>query len=140
MTYLLDFLQDHKTIVTTVSIISFVFFAASIIVLPIIITQLPANYFLNEKRLTAGEKAKPSATETLLAGFKNIIGTLLILAGIAMLILPGQGLLTILIGFSLTNFPGKYTLERKLIARPSIFKTLNWIRHKAGRKSLRRPS
>ena len=51
-----------------------------------------------------------------------------------MLILPGQGILTILIGLFLMNFPGKFKLERKLIAMPKVLKSLNWIRTKAGKE------
>jgi len=63
---------------------------------------------------------------------KNIIGVLLILAGIAMLVLPGQGVLTILIGLGITDFPGKYKLERKLVSNQAVFKSLNWMRKRAG--------
>lgn len=140
MLYIFEFLQDHQTIVTTVSVISLIFFVASLIVLPIIISRLPDNYFLKDNRLRAEEKTPQSLVERLLIILKNLLGGVLILAGIAMLVLPGQGLLTILIGFSLTNFPGKYYLERWLISRPSIFKTLNWIRHKTGKNSLQLPS
>ena len=56
-----------------------------------------------------------------------------------MLVVPGQGLLTILIGVMLTDFPGKYALERRLISQPSIFNAINWIRDKAGKEPLKRP-
>lgn len=140
MLYLFEFLQDHKTIVTTVSVISLIFFAASLILLPVIISRLPDDYFVSETRLKIGEKASTSVVERLFIILKNILGGVLILAGIVMIVLPGQGLLTILIGFSLTNFPGKYKFERWLISKPSIFRTLNWIRHKAGRNSLQLPT
>jgi hypothetical protein len=50
-----------------------------------------------------------------------------------MLVLPGQGLLTILIGLVLVNFPGKYYLERKVIEQKKVLATMNWIRGKANR-------
>jgi hypothetical protein len=48
-----------------------------------------------------------------------------------MLLLPGQGLLTILIGITFTNFPGKYKLEQALARKHSILRAMNWIRRKA---------
>ena len=63
----------------------------------------------------------------------------ILLAGIAMLVLPGQGLLTILIGLTLLNFPGKYTAERRLAGRPRIARTLNRIRAAARRPPLAIP-
>ena len=67
---------------------------------------------------------------------KNIAGLIFILAGMAMLVLPGQGLISILLGLSLTNFPGKYRLERFLISRPAILRSVNWIRRKADKDPL----
>ncbi|TNF45874.1 hypothetical protein EP232_05250 [bacterium] len=70
----------------------------------------------------------------LIRAIKGGIGLGLVISGIAMLVLPGQGLLTILIGVSLMEFPGKRRLERSLIQRKSIHRTINWIRKKAGRE------
>ena len=54
-----------------------------------------------------------------------------------MLFLPGQGLFTIFIGLLLSNYPGKYYLERKLIAMPKIYKTVNWLRKKSNQPPLK---
>ena len=70
---------------------------------------------------------------------KNILGFVLIIAGIAMLVLPGQGLLTIVVGVVLMNFPGKFRLERWLAMRAPIWRSLNWLRRKARRPELQRP-
>ena len=67
---------------------------------------------------------------------KNIIGYALIFGGILMLVLPGQGLFTIFIGLILSNYPGKYKLERKLISIPSILKMVNWLRRKSNKPPL----
>ena len=69
---------------------------------------------------------------------KNIIGFSLIIGGLLMLVLPGQGLLTIVTGLLLINYPGKYKLEQKLVTIPSIFRALNWIRVKANKPPLKR--
>jgi len=60
----------------------------------------------------------------------------LLAAGIAMLVLPGQGILTMLIGISLVDFPGKRQLERKLIGQPAVLNTINKVREKFGRPPL----
>ena len=69
---------------------------------------------------------------------KNIIGYSLIMGGLLMLVLPGQGLLTIVTGLLLINYPGKYKLEQKLVAMPSVYRALNWIRAKANKPLLKR--
>jgi hypothetical protein len=45
-------------------------------------------------------------------------------------VLPGQGLLTIVVGLLLIDFPGKYSLERRLAGQSHVFRMLNWIRRK----------
>lgn len=67
---------------------------------------------------------------------KNILGLVFLLAGIAMLVLPGQGLLTILVGISLMNFPKKRLLEAKLIGQPLIFSGINRLRARFGKPPL----
>jgi hypothetical protein len=67
---------------------------------------------------------------------KNVIGYSLVLGGIMMLVLPGQGLFTIIIGLMLSNYPGKYSIERKFIAIPSVLKSINWLRKKSNKPPL----
>ena len=67
---------------------------------------------------------------------KNATGGLFLIAGIAMLVLPGQGLLTILIGLMLIDFPGKRRFELALIRRRHVLNAVNWMRQKSGRDPL----
>ena len=67
---------------------------------------------------------------------KNVIGYSLILGGVMMLVLPGQGLFTIIIGLMLSNYPGKYSIERKFIAIPSVLRSINWLRKKSNKPPL----
>ena len=83
------------------------------------------------------QEQKPILRFVVIIG-KNIIGLSLIIGGLLMLVLPGQGLLTIITGLLLVNYPGKYKLEQKLVLIPSIFKALNWIRFKAKKPPLQR--
>jgi len=64
-------------------------------------------------------------------GAKNGLGLVFLIAGIAMLVLPGQGLLTMLLGILFLDFPGKDRLEQKLIRQPHILKAINALREKA---------
>ena len=65
---------------------------------------------------------------------KVIIGFFLLLCGIVMLVLPGQGLITIVIGLSLIPFPGKIKIEQNLLSRQTVRSSLNWIRIKANKE------
>lgn len=117
---------------TAFSITAFIF---SLLLVPIIVIHLPSDYFSRNRRSPRKSLRHP-ATALLLTIAKNALGILFILAGIAMLILPGQGLLTITVGLMMMNFPGKYRLEQWLISRPSVLKAFNWIRSKAHKAPL----
>jgi hypothetical protein len=65
---------------------------------------------------------------------KIIVGVFVLVCGIVMLVLPGQGLITMLIGLSLLPFPGKNRIEQNLLSRKSVRFTLNWIRFKANKE------
>jgi hypothetical protein len=65
---------------------------------------------------------------------RNLAGLALLAAGIAMLVLPGQGLLTMLLGLSFMDFPGKHALLERAIACPKLQHALNWLRRKEGRE------
>ncbi|MBW1715176.1 MAG: hypothetical protein JRJ77_05010, partial [Deltaproteobacteria bacterium] len=69
-------------------------------------------------------------------GLKNFLGILFVLLGLAMLVLPGQGVITILIGIMMLNFPGKFALERRIVRQPSVLRVINWMRAKANKPAL----
>ncbi len=114
-------------------------FIASLVIIPIIISKLPRNYFSQDKRRLSKLHSYHPVVYLVLRFIKNLIGLLLVIAGIVMLITPGQGILTLLIGLSLMDFPGKYNIERKIVRNTRVFKTLNWIRKKAGALPLEYP-
>jgi hypothetical protein len=66
---------------------------------------------------------------------KNVAGAAIIVLGIILTLpgVPGPGLLTILLGIMLTDFPGKRRLERWLIGRPRVLETLNRLRLRYGK-------
>lgn len=70
--------------------------------------------------------------------FKNIIGAVLVLLGIIMSVpgVPGQGILTILLGIMLLDFPGKREFELKLVSRPRVLHGINGLRRKFGKPPL----
>jgi hypothetical protein len=124
-----------KNVWVMVGIVSGVFFIGSLVAIPILVVRLPDDYFTRNHRRTWLQTRHPVLRFTAYA-IKNLIGCVFLLAGIAMLVLPGQGILTILIGVSLIDFRGKQNLERKLIGQPTVLRTINGIRQKFGRKPL----
>jgi len=106
-------------------------FVGSLVAIPWIIVRLPADYF--DIRVTRHwMSGRHPVLRALGHGVKNLAGAILLLAGIVMLFTPGQGVLTILIGVSMLDFPGKRRLEVRLVGQPAVFKALNSIRARFG--------
>lgn len=117
---------------TGLAVISAITFIASIIFIPWLVTRLPNDYFIDKKRHPSKLHTLHPSVYFLIRLLKNSLGVILILAGIIMLVLPGQGILSILVGIGLTDFPGKFRLERWFAKQSAIFNAMNWIRKKAG--------
>ena len=103
-------------------------FVGTLVLIPILLIRLPADYFVSRPILEW--PSRHPLVHLLLVVGKNMLGALLIILGIAMLLLPGQGLLTVLLGIILMDFPGKRNLERRLIRYQPLLKTANWLRHR----------
>lgn len=88
----------------------------------IAVVRLPADFFKREPRKTGALRI------TL-----NIAGWLLILAGIAMLVLPGPGAIVLLVGVVLAEFPGKRRFLNWLLTRGSILRGMNRLRARFNR-------
>jgi hypothetical protein len=116
---------------------SVVMFLLSAVGVPWFVARLPADYFTRHERQELGlAAARRSGWRIALAVAKNLLGLVLLLAGIAMLVLPGQGLLTLVVGLILVEFPGKRKLERRIIAFGPVLKAVNALRHRAHRPPL----
>lgn len=124
-----------KEVLLGLFVVSVVGFVGSLIAIPIILVRLPPHYFDVRHPRPWMEERHPILR---LVGhvIKNAVGAVLLLAGFAMLFLPGQGILTMLIGISFLDFPGKRRLEAKLIGQPAVLQTINSIRGKFGRPPL----
>ena len=70
---------------------------------------------------------------------KNAIGILFFLSGLAMLFLPGQGLLTMFIGLVLIDFPRKQILVRRILGYRRVLRAINRLRRKFGKPLLGPP-
>lgn len=128
-----DFLTALESIapwLVGLSVASIVLVAVAV---PIVAITLPADYFRRRERALLPLWTRHPLLHGPLLIVKNSVALVLIAFGVALLLLPGQGLLTILIGVLMLDFPGKYRLERWLLYRPRIVRTLNRIRARAGK-------
>lgn len=112
-------------------------FTVSLGLVSLILIKLPADYFCShyDRQLWSG---RAPALRIAAAIGKNVLGVLLIVLGIIMALpgVPGQGLLTVLLGVMLVDFPGKDRLEQKLLRRPAIRNSIDRLRARFGKPPL----
>jgi hypothetical protein len=109
----------------------------SIVAVGFFLAQLPADYFVNPETRRRVEGRHP-VLHVLMAIGRNLLGYVLIVLGIIMSLpgVPGQGVLTTLIGVMLIDFPGKHRMEKWLISRRGVLAGVNKVRAKLGKPPL----
>ena len=112
-------------------------FSISLAIVSLIMVKIPADYFRKDKPRELWAD-KPQIVRFLGILVKNLLGLLLVALGIVMSIpgVPGQGILTILLGIMLLDFPGKRDLEHRLVSQPRVLNAINKLRHRFGKDSL----
>jgi hypothetical protein len=136
---MLTWIRGQETLLWWLGALSIVMAVGTLVMIPMIVARLPADYFTRDQRHTGGHTLARTPRLLGLIG-KNLLGIVLIVAGVAMLVLPGQGILMILIGLMLIDIPGKRALERHLVQQPSVWQAMHWIRAKAHQPALQRPT
>jgi archaellum biogenesis protein FlaJ (TadC family) len=127
----MDFLFSHTRFFEYLGLLSLATFVISLLLIPFLISRAPADYFLIHAGHKEGEKCGRTMGCLILTILRNSLGAFLLVAGITMLFLPGQGILTILLSLTLLDFPGKKRLLAQAITKHSVQHGLNWIRKKA---------
>lgn len=107
----------------------------SLVIVGIVMVKIPENYFSSHYEHDFMPNSKWLTRWGAVVG-KNIAGLILVIAGVLMLVGPGQGILTILIGLILMDIPGKRPLEARLIKRPVILAAVNNFRAKYNKPPL----
>jgi len=131
---LINGFQAYETLWVSIGIASALMFLFSLALLPWLLCKLPADYFTRQReKMVWKDLWKPKNL------LRNTLGFPLVLAGAVMLGLPGQGILTILIGLAIMNFPGKFKWERWIITRKGVLHSVNWLRKKSKLPALQIP-
>lgn len=102
-----------------------------------VVVKLPADYFHPDYDRQILRDSHPLVRWAAIIG-KNLGGLILIIVGIALSLpgIPGPGVVTILFGIMLLDFPGKRRLEYKLVGQPRVLKAINQLRQKYGKAPL----
>ena len=106
---------------------------ATLASISMLLISLPSDYFTRKKRVS---RIKNPVLRLFLRLLKNVCGAVFLIAGFIMLFTPGPGVLSALVGVILCDFPGKRTVERKIITRPRVLSMINRIRARYNRPLL----
>lgn len=109
----------------------------SFLAIGIVLVKIPANYFSSHYK----HDFLPGSHWSVRWGaviFKNILGVFLIVIGILLSLpgVPGQGILTILLGLIMIDIPGKRPIEARIIKRPTVLAAANNLRERYGKPPL----
>jgi Putative transmembrane protein (PGPGW) len=138
MDWLLSTVQQYVSaeMLIWLTALSMVFFVGTVIAIPFILVRLPSDYF--DVRVPRPWMEDHHPVLRLLGHIvKNVVGAIFVFAGFLMLFLPGQGVLTMLIGISMLDFPGKRKVEATLIGQPTVLGVINGMRQKFNKPPLR---
>jgi hypothetical protein len=110
---------------------------ASLAIVSVVLVKLPATYF-KKSHDRAFLADRPKVVRWLAIAGKNLLGFVLVVVGVLLSLpgVPGQGVLTILLGVMLLDFPGKTRFEHWLVSRPKILLTINKLRHRFSKPAL----
>jgi hypothetical protein len=105
---------------------SVVMFVGTLIAVPIFFVRVPSDYF-----------SRPRSAHSLpIRIVRTVVGLALVVIGIAMLVLPGQGVLTILVGLSILDLPVKDRIILRLLRNPKVHRAIDDLRRKHGKEPL----
>ncbi len=111
--------------------------AISFVAIAIVLVKIPANYF-SSHYVQDFLPGSPWIVRWGAVIAKNALGAFLVLLGLVLSLpgVPGQGVLTILLGLIMLDIPGKRPLEARIIKRPTVLAAANSLRARYGKQPL----
>ena len=106
-------------------------FFVNLALVSLILVKIPADYFgVSPRSKFLASQSHPVRILALIG--KNLVGVFLVALGIVLSLpgVPGQGVLTILLGVMLLDLPGLRSFERWIVSSPKVLKAVNNLRQR----------
>lgn len=137
---LADWAAENSVALSWAVAVSLALFLLTTLAVGWLVIRLPKDYIKEKRRQPLENWKQRPVLRALLLVAKNLLGVILLIAGVIMLFTPGQGFLTIAAALVLLDFPGKFRIERWIITRQSVWHSVNWLRKRAGKPELDHPA
>lgn len=134
-----QWVRSHEELFVWIGSLSLLTVIVSFIAVPMVIRRMPHDYFLETSEGAEAIREQHPALRVVFLILKNLLGLVLVAGGLIMFFTPGQGILTLVIGILLMNFPGKRRFEIRLIRMKPLRRGVDWIRRRAGQRPLELP-
>ena len=123
--------QSHTALAGTIAGLSILVVLIYGAVMFAAVSRVSPDYFLSDAPSASSWRGRHPMVRFLGHVVKNVIGVVLLIIGLAMLVLPGQGMLTIVVALMLLDFPGKRRLTLRILRLRHVRSGIDWIRAKA---------
>jgi hypothetical protein len=127
---MLDFIIANQAVLWQLALLAGLSAVAGMLLVPWVVVRMPADYFERKERRLPTSKYPVASAVAKVA--RNVLGCVLMIAGLMMLVLPGPGFLALLVGAGMVSFPGKHRFIRSIIGRPALLNPINLMRQRAG--------
>jgi hypothetical protein len=119
-----------SSLVVIASVASVVVAVASIASVPHFVARLPRDFLVRPD-------VSRSFASTIVRG---LVGAVLVVTGVALLVLPGPGIVTLIAGLILLPIPGRHRAVCWLATRPAVRHALDRMRRRRGAPALEIPA
>ena len=131
--------RSHRVLAGKIALISLAVWWVYAALMFAAVARMSPDYFVSRQPSSESWRGRHPLVRALGHVVKNAVGLLLLVAGVAMLALPGPGLLTILVALSLLDFPGKRRLVLRIVRERHMRGSIDWIRRKANQPPIELP-
>jgi hypothetical protein len=128
---IVDGFRSHTALAGGIAALSILVILVYGVVMFLAVSRVSSDYFVSREPSASTWRGRHPVVRFLGRAAKNVIGVGLFVVGVAMLVLPGQGLLTIVVALMLLDFPGKRRLTTRLLRERHVRSAIDWIRAKA---------
>ena len=136
MDQFLSWLNQYTLVFSSLAALGVLLLVTSLVATPWLVARLPSDYLIK----SGGRKKPRGFLRSAIYFARAAVGLVLVMLGFVLMLTPGPGLVVLIVGISLAEFPGKERLLVTIATQPNVLKSLNWMRTRRGKQPFEYPS